>query len=276
MKTDDGSSSFMTALLVLTVGLVAAAVILIGAIVIPKLSRMKSASERAELQAAEARAEAAKAQETAEQALAAAARAKKTIDKGSGNEEEARHASREEGLRATPEWKLIVQVWENAKDTARGARGVDFPRKKRDEIVASISRACSQLDDLEKSGFLTHAESGLVRMELSFLSSEIVRVIWCREDFEEQKPHPSPPPTPIPEDYSISLGYLEQRLCLLEGLAAQSNVSAEVLGKVLPSIESRLNALAGVQQERMAKTVQKARSLFEAIREKNKTSNSSR
>jgi len=143
-------------------------------------------------------------------------------------------------LTATAEWKRIQQIWTEAEAIASGARGAypfDVAGKKR--TLAALDAAGKDVDALLKADRLGAPEAGLLQKALRHLWAGVeakrptdMRMATCYE------------PMPYTRGQE-SLKRLQDRLPLLEKLAAARRIDAAVLDKVLRQIEDDLSTIQG-------------------------------
>jgi len=165
-------------------------------------------------------------------------------------------------LAATPEWKRIQQTWSEAEAIASGKRGshpFDAAGKKR--ALAALDGADKDIEALVRSGALSAPEGGLLKKELQQLRQGVeamrpteMRAATCYE------------PMAITEGRD-SMRRLQDRLPLLEKLAASKRIEAAVVQKVLARIESDVQRLdGGSVRDLSASNKQKGQKLAKAAR----------
>ncbi|MFH2010862.1 MAG: hypothetical protein ABI333_29955 [bacterium] len=140
---------------------------------------------------------------------------------------------------ATAEWKQIRAALEEAEQIAAGKRGsYPFDEKGQRRILAAIVTAGTNADALATRGLLDASEAGLLRKELSLLSSKVrefrpteMRTATCYE------------PMPRILAAEVSLKRLRDRLPLLQKMATAQRLHPQVVRKALVRIEADLKVL---------------------------------
>jgi hypothetical protein len=143
-------------------------------------------------------------------------------------------------LTATAEWKRIQQIWTEAEAIGSGARGAyPFDEAGKKRTLAALVAAGKDVDALLRAGKLGAAEAGLLQKELQRLTLG-VRAMRPKDMMRATCYEPMP--------YTRgreSLKRLQDRLPLVEKLAAARRIDAAVLDKVLRQIENDLDTIEG-------------------------------
>ncbi|MCU0723516.1 MAG: hypothetical protein MUC63_07865, partial [Planctomycetes bacterium] len=158
----------------------------------------------------------------------------------------ARLSPRDERLAASPKWNEFAALLAEAREVAAGRRGAyPFRADEKKRLLSELEAASDLLWPLRAEGLLTTAEEAFLAGEIAALA---VRVRGFRP-FEMRMATCYEPVVP-PDPFRASLDTLRQRLELLEKIAAQGELSAKVVRKVLGSAEAHLKTLsAGLEKD---------------------------
>ena len=172
-------------------------------------------------------------------------------DEPKGGDEEkapadgAKPGGRDNRLAASPSWNRFAALLAEAKEIAAGKRG-EFPyhETEKNRLLEALRAAPDLLRALRADGLLSSAEETMLAGEIAGVAARVnefrpveLRQATCYE------------PVDPPEPFRVSLDTLRQRLELLEQIAAQEQLSAKVVRKVLVAVEGHLSTLSeGLQK----------------------------
>jgi len=146
--------------------------------------------------------------------------------------------SKDQSLAETKQWKHLAEVWREADQIGSGKRGqYPFHEKGKKEILGELAAVGTNLDRFQETGLLTAAESGLLKQELSLLTSRV----QAKRPTEMRNASCYEPMAFTPG--RDSLKRLTDRLPLLEKLADAETIRPEVVSKVLATVEKDLATL---------------------------------
>jgi len=137
------------------------------------------------------------------------------------------------------EWKWIVAAWRDGEMTADGRRGsYPFNEGQKKNLLDRLAGVGLRIATLQKDGLLSEAEAGLLKSELS----GIVEGVEAKRAFDQRMATCYEPGMIRPAHDSLKR--LQERLPLLEKLAAAKSVNPEVVAKVLCTVEDDLAILS--------------------------------
>jgi len=148
-------------------------------------------------------------------------------------------------------WKKIENTWQRADRIASDPeRRRSFDHQQKDYLLDDLAGARTELQELTASGAISQGGGMLLAAELAVLYERAEGIVPSDERIDTRDRTGEflcYLPGEIPTREEQSVGFLWQRLPLLEKLVAADTIRVEVLAKVLPPIERELMFLLGTQ-----------------------------
>lgn len=127
-----------------------------------------------------------------------------------------------------PEWKRLTDAWARAEKAVSGPRfSYPFDAKGKTKLLADLAASGRDVETLERVGLLSGPEAGLLTKDLATLA----RGVQMKRPTEMRRATCYKPMMFVPARESMKR--LEDRMALLEELAAQGKVKEEVARRVL-------------------------------------------
>ena len=142
-------------------------------------------------------------------------------------------------LDETPEWHALSAAWAESSEVASGKRGAyPFDEAGKKTLLDALAKADADLAKLEAAGLLGEPESAFLKSELALLTLGVqmkrpveMRMAECYD------------PMYIPTPAEQGLTNIEERLPLLEKMAASKRISRAVALKVVQTVERDIAAV---------------------------------
>ncbi len=142
-----------------------------------------------------------------------------------------------EGLAAEKTWTRCLSTWKDAAEAAFGGDPYPFTEKGKATLLARLETSASLVKELRGRGLLTDAEAGLLEQDIATLRSGV----WAKRPKEMELATCYEPMMYTPRQDALQS--LAPRVELLEGMAAQQTLQADVIVQVLEQVRRDLTKL---------------------------------